>query len=111
MRWFSHRCSARRRRGRSIPKGLARFDGDEFTNFDLSAAAKVRNSAVNTIAAASEGGLWIGLENSGFGYFDGHSYSAHSREAWGGEYINVQAILQDHEGAVWLGMPTGGERA
>ena len=91
-------------------KGLARFDGEDFVRFDFAGQPKVRTTVVRSIATARKGGLWVGLENSGFGYFDGQSYTPLSRDAWGGEYVNVAALVEDADGTVWLGTPGGVSR-
>ena len=57
--------------------GLLRFDGIEFKLLDLHSVAKVPNSIVTSLASAHSGGLWVGLKNSAFGFYDGQSFSFH----------------------------------
>jgi len=53
--------------------GLVRFDGIEFKVLDLGRVQQARSSIVNSLCSAKEGGLWVGLENSSFGFCDGHT--------------------------------------
>jgi ligand-binding sensor domain-containing protein/signal transduction histidine kinase len=86
--------------------GLVRFDGIEFKVLDLGRVPQARSSIVNSLSSAKEGGLWVGLENSSFGFCDGQSFSFRGRGGWGKvdqdvEYIH--SILESKEGTVWFG--------
>ena len=90
--------------------GIVRFDGVDFKTIDIGGLRSVRYAYVATIFPARDGGLWVGLENSGFGHFDGRVFSPLSREAWGGEHANVRGILEDDDGRIWVGTPGGVSR-
>ena len=82
--------------------GLVRFDGNEFRLLDLARVREVRNSTVTSLAAASGGGLWVGLDNSAFGFCDGQSFSFRGKESWGGAGMNVHTVLEDETGTLWF---------
>jgi signal transduction histidine kinase/ligand-binding sensor domain-containing protein/CheY-like chemotaxis protein len=82
--------------------GLVRFDGAEFKLFDLSNVPQVRDSTVMSLADAKNGGLWVGLENNAFGFYDGQSFSFRGRDNFGKENMNVRTILQSKDGTIWL---------
>ena len=82
--------------------GLVRFDGDEFKRFDLAGARQLRKSVVTCLAGDRDGGLWVGLEHSSFGFHDGRSFSFRGKEAWGKLDMNVRSIMQTKEGTLWL---------
>ena len=82
--------------------GLVRFDGVEFKRFDLAGVPQLRNSIVTSLASAREGGLWVGLEHSAFGFHDGRSFSFSGKEAWGKLDMNVRSIMESKEGTLWL---------
>jgi len=80
--------------------GLLRFDGTEFKLIDLHSVDNLRNSHVTSLAESRSGGLWVGLENSSFGFYDGRLFS------WRGEKtaaLDVRSVLEDKDGTLWLG--------
>lgn len=82
--------------------GLLRFDGTDFKLFDLASVAGIRSSTVASMAEANDGGLWVGLDNGSFGYFDGTSFSLRGKDAWGGRGLNVRTVTQMKDGTLWL---------
>ena len=57
------------------------------------------------MASDKDGGLWVGLENSSFGFCDGQTFSFRGREAWAGvdnEVEYVHSILESKDGTIWL---------
>src|ERR1035437_3538384 len=82
--------------------GLVRFDGIEFKLLDFHSVANVRNSCLTSLSSARSGGLWVGLENSEFGFFDGQSFSLRSRTNAETAVLNVGSILEAKDGTVWL---------
>ena len=63
--------------------GVVRFDGIEFKLIDLSHVADLQNGIVTSLFPAHDGGLWIGLENNSFGFYDGRSFSFRGKDSWG----------------------------
>jgi ligand-binding sensor domain-containing protein/signal transduction histidine kinase len=82
--------------------GLVRFDGLEFKLLDLARVPQVRNSIVTSLASARDGGLWVGLENSAFGFYHGHAFSFRGKAGWGRLDMNVRSILESRDGTLWL---------
>jgi PAS domain S-box-containing protein len=82
--------------------GLLRFDGIEFKPLDLHSVASVRNSVVTSLAAARAGGLWVGLENSAYGFCDGRSFSFRGGTNAETAKLNVRSILEGRDGTLWL---------
>jgi ligand-binding sensor domain-containing protein/signal transduction histidine kinase len=83
-------------------RGLARFDGVEFTSVNLSTSRGVWNSNVRSLGPRREGGLWVGLENSGFGIYDHGRFSFQSRAEWGGAHIDVHNMFEGPDGTIWI---------
>jgi len=79
--------------------GVLRFDGVDFELCDLHSVAKVRNSRVTTLAPGNSGGLWVGLEHSSLGFFDGHSFSLRNPKEPG---LNVRSVFESEDGSVWV---------
>jgi len=84
------------------PVGLVRFDGVEFKVLDPAALAEGRSSTVTSLAGEKDGGLWVGLENSSFGFCDGQSFSFRGREDWGKVDLDVRSLTQSKDGTLWL---------
>jgi ligand-binding sensor domain-containing protein len=83
--------------------GLVRYDGIEFKLLDLHSVAAVRNSVVTSLAGARTGGLWVGLENSAFGLYDGRSFSFRGGTNAASAMLNVRSIQEARDGTLWLG--------
>src|SRR5450755_2268492 len=79
--------------------GLLCFDGIEFKVLDLHSVALVRNSYVTSLASARSGGLWVGLENSSFGFYDGQSFSFRGAKV---AELNVRSLVESRDGTLWL---------
>ena len=83
--------------------GLVRFDGTEFKMVDLAWVSPHRNTLVTSLAAARAGGLWVGLQDSAFGFYDGQSFSFRGKDSWGGVSLNVRSIIESKDGSLWIG--------
>jgi ligand-binding sensor domain-containing protein/signal transduction histidine kinase len=86
--------------------GLVRFDGIEFKLLDLGSLLEARSIIVNSLSSARDGGLWVSLEKSTFGFHDGQSFSSRARKVWGDvapdvEYVN--SIHESKDGIIWIG--------
>ncbi|HZL42340.1 MAG TPA: two-component regulator propeller domain-containing protein [Verrucomicrobiae bacterium] len=84
-------------------QGLVSFDGVEFRLLDMSG---MHSPIVTSLAAGKGGGLWFSLERGAFGYCDGKKVSYRGKKEWGGETLNVHAILEEPNGDLWLGSET-----
>jgi len=79
--------------------GLLRFDGTEFKVLDLHSVAALRTSYVTSLASARSGGLWVGLEQSAFGFYDGQTFSFRGAKVVA---LDVQSLLESRNGTLWL---------
>ena len=87
--------------------GLVRFDGVEFTTFNLMVDEKYAFSSVRSIFQDSEENLWVGHNDEGVSCFkaDG-SVSRYTTEN-GIPQNSVRAICEDHDHNIWLGTASG----
>jgi ligand-binding sensor domain-containing protein/signal transduction histidine kinase len=84
------------------PVGLVRFDGAEFDVLDPASVQGVGSSAVNCLTAVESGGLWVGLQNSAFGFCDGQTFSFRGSAERGKVDLNVQSIMESKDGTLWI---------
>ncbi|HEX9047576.1 MAG TPA: two-component regulator propeller domain-containing protein, partial [Verrucomicrobiae bacterium] len=82
--------------------GLIRFDGSEFKVLDLTRERQVRIGIITSLARSERGGLWVGFQNSGFGYYDKQKFSYRGRDAWGGVDANLRNLGESENGSIWL---------
>jgi ligand-binding sensor domain-containing protein/signal transduction histidine kinase len=90
--------------------GLLRFDGVNFTPVDLNHDGKLRSSIVTSLASAAAGGLWAGLRDSAFGFYDGQTFSFRGQQVQGKPNLSVHALLQSRDGTLWLATENGAFR-
>ena len=90
-------------------KGLVRFDGVEFRAFQIPTGPQFRNPVVSALADSRNGGLWFGLRGSGsFGFYkDAAGFSSPQNDAWRSQVLNIRAIHESDDGAVWIGYDKG----
>ncbi len=84
--------------------GLVRFDGVEFKLHDFHSVASLRSSVVTSLAASRAGGVWVGLENNGFGFYDGRSFSFHGERHPETKMLNVCSLAESQDGSLWIGV-------
>jgi ligand-binding sensor domain-containing protein/signal transduction histidine kinase len=91
--------------------GLIRFDGTEFKVVDMGQLPEARSSGiVNSLSSARDGGIWVGLESSSYGFCDGQTFSFRAREAWEKVDASIRYVRSVHEsrdGTLWLGSDNG----
>ena len=90
--------------------GLIRFDGFNFKLLDLAGLTNLSGSTVTSLARACQGGLWVGLKNSSFGFCDGQSFSFRGQPAWGGLDMNVRSLMESEDGTLWIAAENGAAR-
>src|ERR1035437_7819383 len=71
--------------------GVIRFYGIDFKPLDFSSVTNLSSSIVTSLAGARNGGFWVGLEHSSFGFCDGQSFSFRGQTNWGGLDMNVRS--------------------
>ncbi len=78
--------------------GLVRFDGIEFELL----ASKLKTPTVTALAASKQGGLWLGLRDGAFAYYDNRNMTSWDKEEWGGPNLNVNALMESRAGDLWV---------
>lgn len=92
------------------PRGLVRFDGEEFRLLEMTHLPDVRSTIITSISRARDGGFWFGMERGAFGYCDGRDITLLGRENWGGKSLLVQSVLESGDGELWIGAERLGAR-
>lgn len=87
-----------------LQSGLADFDGQLWTRRSTTGAAPPSNQA-RALAIGADGTLWAGFTGSGVARFDGQRWETFSAPNQVG--LNVNAILTDTEGRVWVAADAG----
>ena len=91
--------------------GFVRFDGVEFKSFNVPNNPRFRNQMISALSPSKNGGLWFGLRNSAFGFFDERaSFSAFPTESWVDPAMNVISLREAGDGSVWVGTGRGTAR-
>lgn len=83
--------------------GAARYDGGNWTVY----REELPNQSVKAIAEERDGALWFGTQNGGVARFDGGSWTTYSAEAGFLPVDQVQDVLVDKSGEVWVATPSG----
>ncbi len=84
--------------------GLVRFDGVEFQLHDIRSSASMRNSVVACLSPSRSGGLWVGLENSSFGFYDSRAFAFYGDKYPETRKQNVRSLAESRDGTLWLGI-------
>lgn len=82
-------------------EGLIRFDGVEFETMEFGRSIKSGARAVRAIAPALKGGVWVSIQYTGFGLFDGSEYTP-ARGTTGPVRIDARALLEDRDGTLYV---------
>jgi signal transduction histidine kinase/ligand-binding sensor domain-containing protein len=86
--------------------GLFRFDGIRFARYPEAEDEPLPSTYITALAAAPDGGLWIGFLQSGASYLrDGHVTSYGQRNGLPGSAVH--SFHWDHSGVLWMVMTTG----
>ena len=91
-------------------KGLVRFDGNEFKLVSLPNGADLPGLTVSCAIPANTGGLWFGISSGAFAFFDGQHFVPAPRQPWFDSHMNVLALQQTADGALWVGTDAGTAR-
>jgi ligand-binding sensor domain-containing protein/signal transduction histidine kinase len=88
------------------PVGLVRFDGVQFTLFDKSNTANIKNNNITELFEDRKGTLWIGSEGGLYQLNDGEFTLYTVKDGLSSNYI--RSIYEDKEGSLWIGTYGGG---
>lgn len=86
--------------------GLVRFDGVEFTVFDIASNDGLRSNRILSLFEDGEGVLWIGHELEGLTRYKAGLFHSYDRKD-GLPPQSVLAIEEDEEGNLWVGTDDG----
>lgn len=88
--------------------GVCKFNGSQFENFPIpypKIETKINPDTkdwITSIAEDSKGNIWFGRDGYGACKFDGNSF-VHFTTKDGLNSNNVQSIVEDYEGGIWIG--------
>ncbi|HKX82785.1 MAG TPA: two-component regulator propeller domain-containing protein, partial [Pyrinomonadaceae bacterium] len=88
-------------------EGLVRFDGVDFTVFDLGNTKEFTSNYVRALIEDAQGNLWIGIDGGGLVRYKDSRFHRYSKEE-GLEGANVMALYEDSDGKIWIGSIGGG---
>ena len=83
-------------------EGLARFDGAQFTVFDLRSKTALTANAVLSLLVDPDGALWIGTNGGGLLRMRGEHIEAVGPDQ-GLTGRKIQALARDGRGTIWVG--------
>lgn len=81
--------------------GLVRFDGVRFLPWTPPSGQQPTNELISALAASRDGTLWIGTR-FGLSHSNGTRIDQYQARN-GGQVLGVTAIVEDHDGKVWVG--------
>jgi ligand-binding sensor domain-containing protein/signal transduction histidine kinase len=87
-------------------KGLLRFDGQNFTQFDGRDSDLLRAQDILCLLAARDGSLWIGTDGGGLFHYTNDHIRAYS-ESEGLTYPIIRTLYEDVDGTIWVGSDFG----
>jgi ligand-binding sensor domain-containing protein/signal transduction histidine kinase len=90
-------------------EGLARFDGVNFTIFDLSNTPEIKNNVILALYVDREDNLWIGTNDGMNRFKDGTFTSFTTREGLSNNI--VRGFCEDKNGTLWIATDGGGLNA
>ena len=83
-------------------EGLVSFDGVEFKLGEMPKSPSFWTADVTCLASSQNGGLWFGLYRNAFGLCNDGDSSFLGQRVWGGRDLNVKAMIEARDGAVWI---------
>lgn len=81
-------------------QGLIHFDGVEFHTAADTGKASLEGKLVTALTPRSAGGFWYGLENSGYGIFDGKNSKSLPLPTWARSELTVRSLTETRDGHV-----------
>jgi len=87
-------------------KGLARFDGLNFTVFDSGNTPALKVSSITALTVDHGGDLWIGTHGGGIAHLHHQQFSGYDSKAGLSSNV-VNALREDSHGDLWIGTEQG----
>lgn len=89
-------------------KGIVRYDGAEFKTLALPKTKYFQHQGIFSLAPTTEGDLWFGILNGGFGLYGQDSgFSAVTNQPWVTPDMKTSALLQASDGSLWVNSSGG----
>lgn len=82
-------------------KGLARFDGVQFTVFDSGNTKELRTNYITCLVEGKDGSLWIGTDGGGVTRYKDGAFSNFSKSD-GLLSDSIKTIFQRKDGSLWI---------
>ncbi len=90
-------------------RGLARFDGIRFSNFDDKNTSEIRNPSIYSLCPARDGSLWIGTFGDGLLRLHGGIFTGYTtNDGLAGN--SIRSLLEAPDGTLWIGTTSGMSR-
>lgn len=87
-------------------QGLVYFDGVSFHVYNLSDGGDTGSRVVTSMASRIDGGLWVGVDRSSFGYFDGKQFRSLNQPEWHLPLAETARTVQTmRDGSLLVGGP------
>lgn len=86
--------------------GLSRFDGRTFVNLTAARSAEMPSNAVNALALAADGRLWVGFAHGGVRFLSGGRFGVDRRLDALSTQV-VRSLLPTDDGMLWIGTDEG----
>ncbi len=83
-------------------QGLVQFDGVEFHFGQDGEEQALQGRLVTALARRRAGGLWFGLENGGYGYFDQKHVEILPAPTWANVERSVRSLCETREGRLFV---------
>ena len=83
-------------------QGLVRFDGVEFKLAEMPKSPFFWTANITCLASSQNGGLWFGLNRNAFAFYDHDASVFLGRREWGGNSMDVKALIEARDGAAWI---------
>ncbi|HTZ21279.1 MAG TPA: PAS domain-containing protein [Opitutaceae bacterium] len=88
--------------------GMVRFDGIRFELFNLPEGPQFRTGLISSLSNSRDDGLWFGIFNGSFGFFNGEGkFSSPDDAGWVDPGMNVIALREMSDGSLWVGTDKG----
>ena len=86
------------------PRGLVDFDGVEFKALGLPGQHASLPRIVTCLAPRRAGGLWVGTDRGGYGFFDGTRFTPQPASGSASESPTVRCLLETADGTLFIGL-------
>lgn len=87
-------------------EGLVRFDGIQFTVFDVETTPEIRINSISVVYEDSAERLWVGTSGGGLICVENGKFTSYTKESGLVDNI-VYSIVEGKDKSIWIGTPHG----